>query len=344
MSIELESPKRILIVCLRRLGDVILATSLAVSLRQRWPEVQIDWLVFEGTHGVLERNCAANRVITVPLSASFWRTARLALSLLGQYDLALSTQSGDRPSFLARLASPKAITFKSAALGGAIRDWFFTETVTQAGVHRVSQVLSLLKPLGVSAYPALSAPDPDFSAVSDISRLPIATFHPGAAFRYKQWDTAGWRALTERFRRAGYRVVVTGSDKPSERRYLDHIFSGLEVTRLDGVLSWPQLVGLLTRTEYFVGVDTSVTHLAAAIGVAGLAIYGPTDQRLWGPHPRPGTPPIKVIQNTMLSCVPCQQEGCNRHIESHAHCLDTLSVETIWSELSNQMSQKINKF
>ena len=72
----------------------------------------------------------------------------------------------------------------------------------------------------------------------------------------------------------------TGPAK-SERRYLDDVWTGAPVRRLDGQLDWPQLGGLLANARVYVGPDTAVTHLAAASGSATVALDGPTDPRLW---------------------------------------------------------------
>jgi heptosyltransferase III len=111
--------------------------------------------------------------------------------------------------------------------------------------------------------------------------------------------------------------------------------------RLDGKLSWPQLAALLSRANVYVGPDTSVTHLAAASGCPTVALYGPTDPRLWGPWPVDGLQPnweaagalqrrgnVWLVRHP-LPCQPCQEEGCNRHIASFSYCLDRLAADRV---------------
>ena len=111
--------------------------------------------------------------------------------------------------------------------------------------------------------------------------------------------------------------------------------------RLDGRLDWPQLSGLLAQARVYVGPDTSVTHLAAAAGCPTVALYGPTDPRLWGPWPAGGLDAmwqasghmqrrgnVWLVQNP-LPCVPCQLEGCERRLESYSACLDELAAERV---------------
>ncbi len=95
----------------------------------------------------------------------------------------------------------------------------------------------------------------------------------------------GWRELAGALAARGLTVIATGGPAEGERRYLDAVWNGATVERLDGRLDWPQLGGLLAEARVYVGPDTSVTHLAAAAGCPTVALYGPTDPRLWGPWP-----------------------------------------------------------
>ncbi len=80
-----------------------------------------------------------------------------------------------------------------------------------------------------------------------------------------------------------------------------------------------------------------MTHLAAASGCPTVALYGPTDPRLWGPVPAAGLERmweaagtiqrrgnVWLVQNP-LPCLPCQNEGCERHLTSFSRCLDELT-------------------
>src|SRR6201999_472197 len=128
-----------------------------------------------------------------------------------------------------------------------------------------------------------------------------------------------------------------------ERRYLDEVWCDATVTRLDGRLDWPQLVGLLAKARVYVGPDTSVTHLAAASGCPTVALFGPTDPRLWGPWPAGGLDRPWAAAGTIQQrgnvwlvqhaypCTPCQFEGCERRLESHSACMDDLRFEQVLS-------------
>src|SRR5258707_14300630 len=129
----------------------------------------------------------------------------------------------------------------------------------------------------------------------------------------------GWGGVARPFRARGSRVGATGGPAAAERAYLDTVWRDVvDVVRHDGQLSWPELAALLARARLFVGPDTSVTHLAAATGCPTVALFGPTDPRLWGPVPAEGLDPMWAafgtiqrrknvwLVQTPLPCLPCQ--------------------------------------
>jgi heptosyltransferase-3 len=169
-------------------------------------------------------------------------------------------------------------------------------------------------------------------------------------FHYKRWTSEGWRALASELSSRGLQVVASGGPAAHERAYLDEVWAGAKVTRVDGLLNWGELAGLLARARVFVGPDTSVTHLAAAAGCPTVALYGPTDPRLWGPWPVGGlseawadTGPVQRRGNVWLvqhafPCTPCQLEGCERRLESYSACLDALSITQVMQAVGYALS------
>ena len=325
---------RILVIALRRLGDVLLATPLIRSLRRAWPDANLDALVFADTAGILEGNPDLDRVITMPARPSAVATLGLAARLFRGYHLAVSTQSGDRPTLFALAAG--RVHAGPVWPGNWIKRMLLRRTaVAGDGVHRVEDMLRLADAIGIPRYAEVVCPLGALAPEHAIAG-PYAVIHAAPNFRYKQWTGAGWRALAGALKDRGLAVVATGG--PGDRDYLDEVWRAApHVRRLDGRLRWPELAALLTRARIYVGPDTSVTHLAAASGCPTVALYGPTDPRLWGPWPtgglvEPWAPAgtiqrrrnVWLVQNP-LPCLPCQQEGCERRLDSHAQCLDELT-------------------
>ncbi len=335
--IDLPERPQILIVVLRRLGDVLLTTPLIRSVRRAWPDAELHALVFADTAGILEGNPDLDRVLTMPQRPTLAETIALARSLWRRYALAISTQAGDRPTLFATLAGRRRLGPATPGLGGRLKRLALGRSVTvPAGLHRVEQVLRLADALGIPRVSEVVAPGAGSPASA--SGAPYAVIHAAPMFRYKQWTRQGWRELAAALAARGLQAVATGGPSPGERHYLDDLWDGLDVQRLDGRLSWPALGRRIAGASLYVGPDTAVTHLAAASGCPTVALYGPTNPQLWGPWPAAGLAPpwdavgpiqhrgnVWLVQNP-LPCTPCQLEGCERHLDSFSLCLDELSL------------------
>jgi heptosyltransferase-3 len=108
-SIDLPERPRILVVTLRRLGDVLLTTPLVRTIRRGFPQGTLDILVFRGSERILKGNPDVDNVITVPERPSAGETLALVRQLWRRYDLAVTTQAGDRPTFYAVVAGRRRV-------------------------------------------------------------------------------------------------------------------------------------------------------------------------------------------------------------------------------------------
>jgi heptosyltransferase-3 len=328
---------RILVITLRRLGDVLLTTPLARTLRSGLPGARIDMLVFRGTEGILTGNPDISDVIAIPERPSARELAALVRRLWRCYDLAIATHSGDRPTFLAFIAGRRRHgLIHEGGLGNVLKRALLDRAVPgDRGVHRIIETLRLIEGLPPRAEIVCPA---GAALPALVPRTPYAVLHPNPKFRYKRWNAEGWRKLAAALKARGLAVAVTGAPDPGERAYLDSLWPGGAVIRLDGRLSWPELAALIRNATVFVGTDTSMTHLAAGTGCPTVAIYGPVNPALMGPWPvgttaQPWRPSgtvqhqgnVCVVQNP-LPCLPCERLGCDGHLDSRAQCLDELTV------------------
>jgi heptosyltransferase-3 len=342
--VDLPPRPRILVIALRRLGDVLFATSLTASLRRAFGDAVIDVLVFDGTAGILAGNPDIDRVVTMPQRPGLRQTLALVLRLAKRYHLAVSTQSGDRPTLFALLAGRRHVGPIDGGSRGALRRRALWRSVPpQPGSHRLEDMLRLVDALGIARAGHLVCPGGIGDAKDGGKTPPLrprgeyAVIHAAPMFQYKRWTADGWRTVARKLVARGLRVVATGGPGADERALLDDLWGPLpDVERCDGRLPWPQLAQLLAGARLFVGPDTSVTHLAAAAGCPTVALFGPTDPRQWGPVPAGGLDPMWEAAGTIqrrgnvwlvqhpLPCLPCQQEGCERHVKSFSRCLDEL--------------------
>ncbi|MGH8687226.1 MAG: glycosyltransferase family 9 protein [Burkholderiales bacterium] len=345
----MNDPRSILVVSLRYLGDLLLATPLIRSLRAAYPVAAIDALVFAGGEGALEGNPDVRRAIATERGEilPLWRA-------LGQrYDLAVIAETADRPHLCGWLAARRRVGLLPPEPG---KRWWKSlllerSVISPAEQPRPVAYRALAEALEIEWRPAMVAPTAHTPAAAwrelvefDAATERFAVLHLAPRFRYKRWNTPGWHALIAWLHGQGMRVVITGGPGADELAYAREVLAGVRpsVTDTTGRLRFAQTADLLRRAAVYVGPDTATTHLAAACGTPTVALFGPTDPRLWGPIPREGlaepyekVQPLQrrdrvvLLQEPSLACVPCQQEGCERHRQSRADCLDRMDAARV---------------
>jgi len=344
------SPKKILVIATRRIGDVLLTTPLIRSLKRGWPEATVDVLVFENTRDILLENPDINNIITIAERPSFSNHLKLLKRLWHAYDLSVSALPGDRPTIYAWLASSYSIGLLLDEKKQKWKQRLLSQWVPFDGEnkHTISMHLALVEALGLKPIPevVLRWSDQQAQRIEQLlaSDHAYAVLHLYPKFSYKMWHTDGWIALTEYLIKQNLRVIITGSAASDEMQYIAEIFKHLpaKVTNLSGQLDFGEIAYLLSRARIYVGPDTSISHIAAAMNTPTIALFGPSNPIKWGPWPSHRIELASPYQlkgsqhsgNVILvqgkgDCVPCFQEGCERHINSTSDCLQKMSADTV---------------
>lgn len=357
-------PRRVLVICLRRLGDVLLSTALIRSLRRAWPEARLEVLVYASSAAALQGNPDIDALVVQPESPGLAESLQLAWRLARRYDLAVSTLYNDRPFLYALLASGTRVSVVPPATepGAGWKRALCSASVLLdlKRVHAVEQYLRLADALEIPRVTEVVPPRPaDASSLiaalgADWADAPYAVVHPSALYRYKGWTVEGWQAAIEHLLDRGLRVRLSGGPAEPERALAAQLLQRLQPARRDrvddltGRLPFAALTLLIAQARVFIGPDTSVTHLAAATGAPVVSLFGPSHPVAWGPWPLAwsGTGASPWVKKAALQqhgnvwllqgegdCVPCLQEGCERHLESRADCLDQLPIGRVTAAL-----------
>jgi len=289
--------KRVLLVRLGSMGDIIHALPALVTLKESFPDWEIDWLVERRWSALLEGNPCLSRVVEFdtlgwrasPVSTAAWAEFGGALGELRgrHYDWALDLQGALKSAIACRLSGARqVIGFERRWLREPAASVFYSRRVSTNSVHVVEANLALATALGArGAVIRFPLPPGDPSALP--AALPsgeIAVINPGAGWLAKQWPPTRYAELSDALE-GEYALPVVINCGPGEaaladevrarcRRAQPFIFSG----------SIPGLIALLRRTRLMVGPDTGPLHLAAALGTPTVALFGPTDPMRNGPY------------------------------------------------------------
>jgi heptosyltransferase-3 len=350
-ELALPAKPRILVITLRRLGDVLMSTPLIRTIRRRWPDATLHTLLFAGSERIIKGNPDLDGIITVPQKPDITQMFALARKLGRSYDLAVSTQSGDRPTLYAIMASRRRLGLVPLHRSGIWWKRLMLDRAVPVGhdCHRFEEMQLLSSALGLRLIPDVVCPQGS-TAESIAPRTPYAVLHPTPFERYRRWTDDGWRALARGLAERKLTVVVTEGRDAAERSYVESIFGSLDVIRERGTLDWPGLAALLSHASVYVGPDTSMTHLAAASGCPTVALHGSTNPQRTGAWPQGGFPRmwdrvgtvqnrgnVWVVQNP-LPCLPCEELGCERHLDSYSRCLDELSAAQVLTAVDRALA------
>lgn len=357
-------PSRVLVIKSRHIGDVLLTGPLFSALKSRYPRAQVSALVKADCATVLQGHPHLKEVLAFPLRRPGERLGRFVLRQwqwfralrAKKFDWVINTTEGDRGIITGFLAgAPFRLGLRRSGKEKIWRRFLLTEVVT--GKHgRYHTVIRNLALMGVGWDHAdervvhLSS-CPDVWGEVRVKLLdqgwdgvqPLIQVHPTSRWFFKCWTDGGMACVIDSIQRQGYRVVLTSGPDARERQKNWNILSLCRSNPIEmsGRVSLKQLIALTAHCHLFFGVDTAPAHIAAALNVPVVVLFGPSGAFDWGPWPNgwsgEKTPypqqngiqyvgPHSVIQKAW-SCAPCGQAGCSG--TKMSRCLDALDVSEV---------------
>lgn len=342
--IGIDSLRRVLVVKLRHHGDVLLSSPVFGVLKARAPEAEIDALVYEDTRDMLAGHPAIAQVHGIDrawkrqglLTQARRESALLAALRARRYQLVVHLTNHWRGAWLTALLRP-AWSVAPAAGNFAWRHAFTHHYALPRHTprHTVEANLDALRRLGI--YPAEAekrvvlvpgeAAERRVEALMAEHGLATKSFlhlHPTSRWLFKAWTDEANAELLRRLAAEGHRLAVTAAPNAREQAIVSRILeaAGVSVVNLSGQLSLREMAALSARARLFIGVDSAPMHIAAAVGTPVVALFGPSDERVWGPW----RVPHHVISGSQ-PCRPCGNDGCGGGKVSE--CLTTLPVERV---------------
>ncbi len=331
-------PKKVVLVQPAFVGDVILASPLVHSLKEYSQDMDVDLVVRTSSREVAQCIPGVSQVFAYDRMGSdsgllgLWRIARTIREQ--KYDLLITPHRSSRSALLSWLSGVPLRVGYSNGLGRWV--YHVASAPNARELCTMTSDLALLERVGVPVRGArlrLKGPVGKEEYYKDFYRrnhLPhdarLVALCIGAYWPTKRWPEVYFASLYESLRERGYVPVLFGG--PDEREISTRIGETLKEEPLGCVgNSLVEAATLLARCEMAVGGDSGLPHMARALGLPTVLIYGPTDHRM-----HPFGEKTKVL-TAKIKCRPCSKIGKRRCPQKHHDCMRLISPEHVLDAL-----------
>ncbi|MFL6567900.1 MAG: putative lipopolysaccharide heptosyltransferase III [Chthoniobacterales bacterium] len=286
----------ILLIQLKRIGDLILTTPAIAAIRAKHPRANISLVVSSDTRDLLpairgvDQTFIARKKIS---DATSWFTVARR-----SYDYCFDFTRNDRSAFLTLLSGAKnRVTADHPRLRAKLRSLSYNVLVGECSIgtmHTVDYHLCLLQPLGIKdASPTLQLHLPQLALHRADEMLRAAgisgnfvLLHPGSARVEKFWEADRWAEVIRYLHDRGLTTAITGSAAPLEQAHIAEIRARAKhpFVDLSGKGDLLSLAALIQRARLLVTVDSAPMHFAAATQTPQVVLFGPTNPMHWYPR------------------------------------------------------------
>jgi len=314
MNDKPATPQRILVICVRYLGDTLLLRPCLHALRAAFPGAQVDAVVASGTACALDDCQDVSQVIEWPRGIA---AQAAALVRTRRYDWAIDFTGNDRSALiaLATRASFRVAYERPKLPAWSLRRaaYHFRPPHKKNKPHTLVQRLELLEACGVPSQRFHFGLVPRAAAIAACrARLPQTPFfhaHVTSRDMQKAIPADVVRAVLAGALGDGLGVVVTCGRAPAERHHVAACTAGLPGVRVFDDLDWHELVAMVSLTSAYWGSDTAPAHIAAALEKKMLIHFGPSRADHWSPLHGAGTADVRDCR-----CLKSRRTTCPRGV------------------------------
>ncbi len=355
-GIDFSSVSRVLVIKLQHLGDVLLTTPVFSIIKEKYPDIEIDALIYAETKAVLTNNPAINNIYLIDRKWKKQGKRQLVQQEIKlynklkqrKYDLIINFTDRLRGAWLTRLLKPKfSVSQKYKHKRGAwwMNSFSHLYSAPATERHTVEVHLDALRRLGMvllnTEKKLVFCPgDNDVANVKKLIEENLLEsngyilVHPTSRWMFKAWSQSGFAKLLDKLVQSGYRVVITSGPDTAEIEYADKIIQRLnaDIINLCGQLTLKELAVLIENSSCFIGLDSVAMHMAAAMETPCVALFGPSNDHIWYPWN------VKhIVVTEKYSCRPCNMDGCGSgKISECLHAISSDRVMAAVQEITNQ--------
>ena len=322
MKIDKSKVKRILFITLSNIGDIVLTTPVISVLSGHFSDARLDVMVGPNGEELFKRHPAVFKVIVYNKRVSLGEKQRLIRKLRKvRYDLIVDMRNSLFPFLL-------GARYRTSPI----------QNIPRTVRHKKKQHLWKLKTIGLDVDDApfyLHIAKEDLNFVEKImggldKTKPIVAVSPGAKSEIKRWTKKGYTELISRLAGELSAHVIIVGDKVDKVLVKDIISAiKIDIVDLSGKTTLSQLAALLKKSHLVITNDSAPMHIGVAVGTKVLAIFGPTDPRLYGP-----TGANDRIMRKRLHCSPCEKAQCDFEHE----CMKYITSDEVFKTAKEMLS------
>lgn len=334
-SLAAAPPRKVLVLRLGALGDLVFLMPAIVELRRRWPEAEIHWLAKQVYRPLVESLPAVDRCW--PFPGGRLNIIRTGLSLRREgFDLVVDFHANLRSGLISWLTGcPRRAGF-ARPFNKEGNSLFNPARVAPPSLtcHKVDRNLFLTRSLADFEAADIARPElrPDAAAEASVGALlggvePVV-LHAGASNKgtIKRWFPERYAAVARAITEAGLSPLMLWGDEAERQAAVAIAEQAGGVRVFERRLSFPELCALLRRARAYLGVDSGPAHLANALGAPVIALFGPKDPRVYRPY-FPGGEVIALNDDPAVACPPCNATRCRN--PAGRLCLEAITAERV---------------
>jgi predicted lipopolysaccharide heptosyltransferase III len=290
---------KILLLQLKRIGDLILTTPAVAALHETFPEAQITLIASHECTDLLPAIANVDRFLIA--RRNLRDVAVFISTATARFDYCIDFTRNDRSAFLTFLsrARRRVVSYRVREQA-KMRARAYTDFVgvRMRDMHTIDYHLALLEPLGAhnaSAAPHLHLPKPALERAEALRRDrglsgAYAILHAGSARHEKLWEPRRWAEVIDHLvQNNGIKVVLTSGASPDEKAHIAAIknHTRQQIVDLSGKTDLLALAALISQARLLLTVDSAPMHLASATGTPQVILFGPTNPFHWRPRGAP---------------------------------------------------------
>lgn len=332
-------PRRILVIALKHIGDVLVATPALRALKGHWPQAEIELLVNAGMGDLVRGLPYVSALREIDRAAlrgrplAEWALVRELRAR--QYEVAVDLTGGERSAWYAFLSGARRRVGVDERRSFPGRQLLFQHLTPWGEGHYAENFLKILAPLGVKGEPGkmeIAIPESGRQEVLALMKIGAGrqkiVIHPVSRWMFKSWPAKSCAEVIARIQTNTNTVYISAGKSEVELQRVKEILSLLpeevriNVVDCSGKLSLAGLAALINECNLFIGVDSAPMHIASACGTPAVALFGPSGEHNWGPWRN-----AHRLVTAARPCRPCGKDGCNG--TKRSQCMDEITAEQV---------------